>query len=259
VSVSYGAGQDALTGINLEVKSGETIAIVGPTGAGKTTLLNLLVRLHEPTHGRITLDGHDLRNLRVKAVREQVSIVMQEPFILPVTVAENIAYGRIGASREAVIRAAIAANAHEFIQRLPLGYDTVMSEHGASLSGGERQRLAIARAFVKDAPILILDEPTSALDAHTESLLVDALERLRKGRTTFIIAHRLSTIRGADQICVLDRGRVVQLGKHEDLKVCEGLYRGLYAAQAERTREHACELTPLLARPASNLRYAVAS
>lgn len=182
---------------------------VGPTGAGKTTMLSMLVRFFDPWSGRITVDGHDLRQIQVRSLREQTVMVLQEPFIFPLTVAENIAYGRMDASREEIEAAVRAAKAHAFIERLPNGYDTVIGERGATLSGGEKHRLSIARAFVKDAPILILDEPTSALDARTESMLLDALGLLMRGRTTFIIAHRLSTIRKADRILVLEHGRMV--------------------------------------------------
>jgi ATP-binding cassette subfamily B protein len=236
ITVGYDAGRPILQDVSLEAKPGEMLAIVGPTGAGKTTLANLLVRFFDPWHGRVTIDGYDIRQLRVRSLREQVAIVLQEPFIFPISIAENIAYGRPGASFEEIKAAAIAANADEFIRDLPDGYDTIVGERGATLSGGEKQRLAIARAFLKGAPILILDEPTSALDARTEALLLDALERLMAGRTTFIIAHRLSTIHNADWIVVMDHGQIVESGRHQTLMACDGLYATLYRRQLEFVR-----------------------
>jgi ATP-binding cassette subfamily B protein/subfamily B ATP-binding cassette protein MsbA len=236
-AVTFGYGSEpVLRGVSLEARPGEVVAIVDPTGAGKTTLVNLLLRSFDPWSGRVTVDGHDLRGLRVRSLREQVAIVLQEPFLLPLTVAENLAFGRPDAPCEEIVAAAQAASADDFIRRLPGGYDTVIGEHGATLSGGEKQRLAIARALVKDAPILILDEPTAALDARTEALLLGALERLMAGRTTFVIAHRLSTIRNADRIVVLDRGEIVEEGRHEDLLERGGLYAGLYRRQMEFAR-----------------------
>lgn len=218
--------------IELEAKPGEVIALVGPTGAGKSTLVSLVARLFDPWKGRVTFDGVDIREFKLASLRNQVAWVLQDPFLLPLTVAENIAYGRPTASREAIIAAATAARAHEFIERLPQGYDTVLGERGATLSGGERQRLAIARAFLKDAPVLILDEPTAALDVQTERLLLDALQRLQAGRTTFIIAHRLSTVQGAHRVVVLDQGRIVECGRPADLLALdEGRFRRLHLLQ----------------------------
>jgi ATP-binding cassette subfamily B protein/subfamily B ATP-binding cassette protein MsbA len=235
VTFGYGA-EPVLRGVSLEARPGEVVAIVGATGAGKTTLVNLLLRFFDPRSGRVLVDGHDLRELRVRSVREQVGLVLQEPFLLPLSVAENLAYGRPEATRAEVIAAAAAANADAFIRRLPEGYDTVIGERGATLSGGEKQRLAIARALLKSAPILVLDEPTSALDARTEALLLEALERLMVGRTTFIIAHRLSTIRNADRILVLEGGRILEQGRHEDLLKLSGLYARMYRQQMEMAR-----------------------
>ncbi len=217
VTFGYEPGRPVLHGVSLEAQPGETIALVGHTGAGKTTLVSLIPRLYDPWEGRVLVDGMDVRQARLAVLRRQVAVVLQDPFLLPLSVADNIGYGRPGASRAEIEAAAAAANADGFIRRLPQGYDTVIGERGATLSGGEKQRLAIARALVKDAPILILDEPTAALDAHSESLLVEALDRLRLGRTTFIIAHRLSTIRRADRVVVVEGGRVVEEGAHEEL------------------------------------------
>jgi len=231
VTFGYTPGNPVLDGVSFEARPGEVIAIVGLTGAGKSTLVNLLLRLFDPWSGRVTIDGHDLRELRLRALRQQVAMVLQEAFIFPMTIAENIAYGRPDAGRHAIVAAAVAANVAPFVERLPDGYDTLAGERGATLSGGEKQRLSIARAFLKDAPILVLDEPTSAVDARTEALLLEALERLMQGRTTFIIAHRLSTIRRADRILVLEHGAIVEQGRHADLIARGGLYATLYRTQ----------------------------
>jgi ATP-binding cassette subfamily B protein/subfamily B ATP-binding cassette protein MsbA len=232
VTFGYEPGRPVLRAVDLEARPGETVAIVGPSGAGKSTLVGLVPRFYDPWAGRVLLDGADLRDLRLADLRAQVALVLQEPFLFPVSVADNIAYGRPQASRAEVEAAAEAANAHAFIAALPDGYDTVVGERGATLSGGERQRLAIARALLKDAPILVLDEPTAALDAQTEALLLQALERLMAGRTTLIIAHRLSTIRRADRIAVLDGGALAELGTHAQLLAAGGLYATLHRLQA---------------------------
>ena len=232
VSFAYRGGEPALRDVSLDVRPGETVALVGASGAGKTTLVSLVVRFYDPVAGRITLDGYDLRRLTLRSLRENVALVLQDPIVFGASIRENIAYGRPGATGEDVESAARAANAHEFIVALPHGYDTIVGERGTTLSGGQRQRLAIARAFVKDAPVLILDEPTSALDAESERAVLDALARLMKGRTTLIIAHRLSTIRAADRIVVLQDGAVVEDGTHEELLARGRVYARLYALQA---------------------------
>lgn len=227
ISFGYHQGAEVLHDISLEAKAGAMLAIVGPTGAGKSTLVSLVARLCDPWSGRLLIDGQDAKSLRLNDIRAQVAMVLQEPFLLPLSVAENIAYGRPGAPRAEIEAAAVAANADAFIRNLPLGYDTVIGERGASLSGGERQRLSIACAILKNAPILILDEPTASLDAQTESAVMQALANLTQGRTTIVIAHRLSTVRRADAVAVLEAGRIVQYGTHDELLAREGLYQTL--------------------------------
>jgi ATP-binding cassette subfamily B protein/subfamily B ATP-binding cassette protein MsbA len=239
VIFGYEPGRPVLRGISLEAHPGQTLAIVGTTGAGKTTLVNLLPRFFDPWEGRVLIDHQDVRDVQLKSLRDQIALVLQEPFLFPLSIAENIAYGRPAASRAEIESAARAAHVHEFIARLPQGYDTVIGERGATLSGGERQRIAIARALLKDAPILILDEPASALDAETERLIFQALESLMKGRTTFLIAHRLSTVRQADRIAVLKDGRVAESGTHEQLLARGELYAHLHDRSSDRKRPSA--------------------
>lgn len=217
VEFGYKPGQPVLHDVSLLAKPGEVVALVGHTGAGKSTLVSLLPRLFDPSSGAVLFNGRDIRTIQLASLRKLVSVVPQEPFLLPLSIAENIAYARPDASRDGIVAAATAAQAHRFIEKLPHGYDTVIGERGVTLSGGEKQRLSIARALLADTPLLILDEPTSALDADTEAELLQALECLIAGRTTFIIAHRPSTIRKADQIIVLESGRVVAGGVHDQL------------------------------------------
>jgi ATP-binding cassette subfamily B protein len=234
VGFAYPGRADALTEVSFVVPAGRRVAVVGPTGAGKTTLVSLLIRFYDPRSGRITIDGVDTRRLSLRALRAQFAVVLQEPMLFSGTIAENVRYGRLDAPMSAVEDAARAANAHDFISQLPNGYDTVLGERGAHLSGGERQRICIARAFIKDAPILILDEPTSSIDSRTENVILDALDTLMVGRTSFMIAHRLSTVRDADLIIVVNHGKIVQTGTHDDLYAADGLYRHLHEAQQRR-------------------------
>ena len=239
ISFRYeGGATPVLDGVSMTVEPGETVALVGPSGSGKTTIAGLIPRFHDPDSGRVRLDGVDLRDLTLDSLRANVALVSQDIVLFDDTVAANIAYGAsAGASRAAIADAARAAHAMEFIEDMPEGLDTVIGERGVKLSGGQRQRLAIARAVLKDAPILILDEATSSLDSESERYIQEAVERLREGRTTLVIAHRLSTIEGADRIVVMDRGRIADIGAHAELIDRNGLYAGLYRFQFSR-REH---------------------
>ncbi len=233
VQFAYREGVDVLHDISLAIEPGHTLALVGPTGAGKSTVVSLVARFYDPQAGRALIDGVDLREMKLDALRRNLSMVLQDVFLFNGTVRENIRFGRPDATDEDIIEAAKVANAHQFILSLPEGYDTLIGERGVKLSGGQKQRLSIAHAVLKDAPILILDEATSAVDTETEAQIQEALERLMQGRTAIVIAHRLSTIRNADQIVVLDEGRVVERGSHEDI-VNDG---GLYARLVERQRQ----------------------
>jgi ATP-binding cassette, subfamily B, bacterial len=227
VSFAYDSGRPVLAHINFAAEPGQTIAIVGLTGAGKTTLVSLITRFYDPTSGHVCIDDHDLTDYSVKSLRQQIAIVLQDPLLLSGTIAENIRYGRLDASDAELEAAAKAAYAHDFIMRLPQGYDTRLGDDGTQLSGGERQRVSIARALLRDAPLLILDEPTSSLDARAEAHIFDALTKLMQDRTTFVIAHRLSTVRHAHKILVLDGGRIVGFGDHAENLRGVPLYREL--------------------------------
>jgi ABC-type multidrug transport system fused ATPase/permease subunit/GT2 family glycosyltransferase len=232
VTFGYERRFETLRDVSFEARPGQTVAIVGPTGAGKSTLVSLIPRFYDPGRGRVLLDGLEVRRLTLASLRAQISVVLQEALLFSGSIRENIRYGRLDSDNDDVIAAARAANAHDFIEQLPQGYDTELGERGAQLSGGERQRIAVARAFLKDAPILILDEPTSAVDSKTEAVILDALDRLMEGRTTFLIAHRLATIRSADWIVVLHAGEIVEQGQHDVLLERGGLYRELHDAQS---------------------------
>lgn len=231
VSFSYDGEKKALDDFSLDVPAGRVVAIVGPSGAGKTTIANLLPRFYDATEGAITVDGIDVRDVTFQSLREQIGVVPQETMLFNATIKDNILYGRLDGTDEEVYAAAKAANALEFIERLPEGMDTLVGERGSSLSGGQRQRIAIARAILKNPKILILDEATSALDTESEKLVQEALERLMQGRTAFVIAHRLSTIKNADQIVVLREGKLVESGTHDELLATGGLYQHLYSVQ----------------------------
>lgn len=233
-NLSFAYEQEAvLSEINLSVKPGEAIALVGRTGAGKSTLVNLLPRFYDPTAGQVLIDGHDLKNVTLESLRRQIAIVPQEIALFQGTIKENIGYGKPDATEAEIIAAAKNANAHSFISALPNGYATEVGERGAKLSGGERQRIAIARAVLRDPRILILDEATSSLDAETEVLIREALEKLMRGRTTFIIAHRLYTVEKVDRVVVLEKGRIAEIGPHRELLAKGGLYKHLYEIQLQ--------------------------
>lgn len=236
VSFAYKAGEMALDGLSMEAKAGQMVAIVGPSGAGKTTIANLLPRFYDPTEGTIFIDGFDIKQVAMHSLRAQIGIVPQETVLFNGTVYENILYGDLTAAESEVIAATKAANAHEFVMALPEGYQTQIGERGSSLSGGQRQRLAIARAILKNPRILILDEATSALDTESEKLVQAALDQLMVGRTSFVIAHRLSTVLKADQILVMEKGKIVERGTHEELLAMEGLYSSLYRIQFNKSK-----------------------
>ena len=230
VHFGYVEGKEVLKGLSLDALAGQKIAVVGPTGGGKTTLVNLLMRFYEPQKGKIYIDGQDIAQMNREVLRENISMVLQDTWLFEGSVAENIAYGKAGATREDVERAAKSAYADAFISLLPNGYDTVLSERTA-LSGGQKQLLTIARAFLSDKPILILDEATSDVDTRTEIYIQKAMDKLQKNRTCFIIAHRLSTIVHADKILAIDKGEIVDVGKHEELLKKGGFYAELWKSQ----------------------------
>ncbi len=241
VTFGYRSYEPVLSGVSFSVKKGEMIGLVGSSGAGKSTMINLIMRLYDPDGGRILIDGHDLREITIQSLHDQIGVVLQETFLFSGTVFNNIRYAKPDAGYEEVIKAAKLANAHDFICRMPDGYDTYVGEHGYNLSGGERQRIAIARAILTDPKILILDEATSNLDTESEFLIQTALERLTEGRTTFAIAHRLSTLRGADRIFVIDKQKIAEAGTHNELLRQKGIYYGLVTAQLKMHRTPGAE------------------
>jgi ABC-type multidrug transport system fused ATPase/permease subunit len=233
VTFRYGTGDRVLTAISFKMEPGEMVALVGPSGAGKTSIANLICRFYDPIQGNVTVDGHNLRDIKLASLRRQVAVVLQDSFLFNNTVAQNLLYGKPDATEDELIAAARTANADDFITKLPEGFDTELGERGVKLSGGQKQRLALARAILADPKILILDEATSSVDAEAEYLIQQALERVLKGRTALVIAHRLSTIRNADKILVLDAGRIVETGNHTELMQRGGLYSRLYQRQME--------------------------
>jgi len=244
VNFSYDRGETVLRDLSLKIEPGQLAALVGPTGAGKTTIVSLLPRFYDLTSGEIRIDGTDIRRFKIKSLREQISFVLQETLLFRATVWQNIAYGKPEASRKEIIRAAKLANADEFIERMPEGYDTMIGERGMTLSGGQRQRITIARAIIRNSPILILDEPSAGLDAESEKLVFDALGNLMEGKTSIVIAHRLATVIRADVIFVIDDGKVVDQGTHKELLARGGLYSRLYELQFQGEEESSRELVP---------------
>jgi subfamily B ATP-binding cassette protein MsbA len=231
VSFCYTPGTPILTDVSFDMRAGQVSALVGPTGAGKTSIISLLARFYDPDKGVIRIDGTDIRQFKQKSLRQQMSFVLQETVLFRAPVWQNIAYGRPGATRDEIMKAAELANAAEFIEKLPEGYDAVLGERGMTLSGGQRQRIAIARAVIRNTPILLLDEPTSGLDSESEKLVFEALDRLMEGRTVVVIAHRLSTVQRADMIFVVDNGEIAERGKHEQLMKLNGIYARLHNLQ----------------------------
>ena len=237
VSFGYVPEHSVFNKLNLNVEPGQFVALVGPTGSGKSTLIGMVARFYDPISGAVKIDGQDIRNYTLNTLRQQISFVLQETLLFHAPVWQNIAYGKSGATREEIIKAAKLANAHEFIERMPQGYDTVIGERGETLSGGQRQRIAIARAIIRDTPILLLDEPSTGLDAASEELVFEALARLMKGKTAIVIAHRLATVRQADVIYVVADGRITESGTHEELLARQGLYSHLYDIQFRKQEQ----------------------
>jgi subfamily B ATP-binding cassette protein MsbA len=231
VSFSYQPDVPVLNNVSLTILPGQTAAFVGPTGAGKSTIISLVARFYDPISGSVKIDGQDIRSYTLRSLRRQMSFVLQETLLFRAPLWQNIAYGKPEATRSEIVHAAELANAREFIEKLPEGYDTMAAEHGVTLSGGQRQRIAIARAILRGSPILLLDEPTSSLDASSEQLVVEALDRLMEGKTSIVIAHHLATIRKADVIFVVNDCSIVQRGTHEELLAAQGVYANLYGMQ----------------------------
>ena len=231
VTFGYGVDQHVLHEVSFSIEPGQVVGIVGPTGSGKSTVLSLLPRFYDPMFGHVRIDGVDVADYKLTALRSQIGFVLQDTMLFPGTIRDNIAYGRPGATEDEIVAAARVANADEFISRMPLGYDALVGEQGNTLSGGQRQRIAIARAVIRNSPILVLDEPTAALDAESEHLVIEALRRLMKGRTVIMIAHRLNTLIGADKIIVLRDGAVVEEGTYDGLIACDGVFAELNRVQ----------------------------
>jgi ABC-type multidrug transport system fused ATPase/permease subunit len=237
IAFGYDPAQPILTDVNLKIEAGQFVGVVGPTGAGKSTVVSLIPRFYDVGSGAVIIDGHDVREYKIKHLRDQIGYVLQDTILFRGTIAENIAFGKPGATKEEIVEAAKLANADEFISKMPLGYDTLVGDRGSTLSGGQRQRIGIARVIVRNSPILLLDEPTAALDSESEKLVIDALEKLMKGRTVIAIAHRLSTIRDADKIVVISGGVVAEDGTHEELMVQNGIYAGLHRTQFDASSD----------------------
>lgn len=231
IAFGYDPAEQILKDVNFKIKAGQFVGIVGPTGSGKSTLVSLIPRFYDTLSGSVSIDGKDVRDYKLKALRDQIGYVLQDTVLFRGTIFDNIAFGRPGATKEEVMEAAKLANAHDFITAMPLGYDTMVGERGSTLSGGQRQRIGIARVMIRNSPVLLLDEPTAALDSESEKLVIDALERLMKGKTVIAIAHRLSTIRDADEIVVINKGVVAESGTHEELMARDGIYAELHRTQ----------------------------
>jgi ABC-type multidrug transport system fused ATPase/permease subunit len=235
VAFAYAADSPVLKDVSFTIKPGQMVGVVGPTGSGKSTVVSLIPRFYDPTSGIVKIDGRDVRDYKIQPLRDQIGYVLQDTVLFRGTIRENIAFGRPKASREEIEEAAKLANADEFISRMPQGYDTLVGDRGLTLSGGQRQRIGIARVMVRNSPILLLDEPTAALDSESERTVIEALERLMKGRTVVTIAHRLSTIRDADQIIVVSGGVVAESGNHDELMALNGIYADLHRTQFDAT------------------------
>jgi len=245
ITFSYESEQPVLRDVSFRVEPGQVAALVGPSGNGKTTIVGLLARFYDPVSGSVKIDGTDLRRYKLKSLREQMSFVLQETLLFRATVWENIAYGNPDATPKQIVRAAQLASAEEFIEKMPDGYDTMVGERGLSLSGGQRQRIAIARAIIRDTPILILDEPTSGLDASAELVVMDAMKQLMKGKTCIVIAHQLETIRHADVIFVVKDSEIIERGTHEELTAARGEYANLYKIQNSEEFRETLEKSPV--------------